>query len=155
DPEGLVQYFYYGYIPDPFVVFKRIRKLPPGHLMEYSGGEVTIRRYWDLPAYGTDVPTSEEECLAELERRLAEAVRIRMISDVPLGALLSGGVDSSLIVALMARASSRPVKTFSIGFGAEKFNEAGYARLVAQKFGTDHHEFVVEPGIEETLDLLS
>jgi asparagine synthase (glutamine-hydrolysing) len=155
DAEGILQYFYFGYIPDPRTVFKKIRKLPPGHWMEYRNGEVKIRQYWDLPEYGTHPPLSEEECLTEMERRLEEAVRIRLISEVPLGALLSGGVDSSLIVALMARASSKPIKTFSIGFREEQFNESGYARMVAERFGTDHHELVVDPDIEETLQYLS
>src|SRR5246127_1840351 len=155
DSEGLLQYFYFGYIPDPHTAFRRIRKLPAGHLMEFCQGEVKIRQYWDLPEYGTHPPVSEDECLDELERRLEEAVRIRLISDVPLGALLSGGVDSSIIVALMARVTSQPVKTFSIGFEAEKFNEAEYARLVAERFGTDHHELILNPNLEETLTFLS
>ena len=155
DREGLLQYFYFGYIPDPRTAFLPIRKLPPGHLMEYRNGEAKIRQYWDLPEYGTHTRISEDECLVEMERRLEEAVRIRLISDVPLGALLSGGVDSSIIVALMARASSKPVKTFSIGFRAEQFNESEYARMVAERFGTDHHELVLEPDIEETLQYLS
>jgi asparagine synthase (glutamine-hydrolysing) len=155
DHEGLLQYFYFGYIPDPHTAFRQIRKLPSGCLMEYCDGQVNIRQYWDVPAYGTHPPISEEECLEELERRLEEAVRIRLISDVPLGALLSGGVDSSIIVALMARVSSGPVKTFSIGFRVEQFNEAEYARLVAQRFGTEHHELVVDPSLEETLTFLS
>jgi asparagine synthase (glutamine-hydrolysing) len=155
DQEGLLQYFYFGYIPDPHTAFKRIHKLQPGCLMEYAGGQIKIRQYWDVPAYATQPAISEEECLQELERRLEEAVRIRLISDVPLGALLSGGVDSSIIVALMARVSSGPVKTFSIGFRAEQFNEAEYARLVAERFGTEHHELVVDPNLEETLTFLS
>lgn len=155
NPEGLLQYFYFGYIPDPYTAFQRIHKLPPGCVMEYCGGKINIRQYWDVPTYGAHPPKSEEECLEELERRLAEAVRIRLISDVPLGALLSGGVDSSIVVALMARASAGPVKTFSIGFRAEQFNEAEYARLVAERFGTDHHELVVDPNVEETLTFLS
>ena len=155
NPEGLLQYFYFGYIPDPHTAFRRIHKLPPGHLMEYSGGRTSIREYWDLPEYGTHPAMSEEDCLQELERRLEEAVRIRLISDVPLGALLSGGVDSSIVVALMARVTSQPVKTFSIGFEAEKFNEAEYARLVAERFGTDHHELILDPNLEETLTFLS
>ena len=155
DPEGLLQYFYFGYIPDPYTAFARIKKLPPGHLLEYVGGEVKIRQYWDVPAYGVHQPKSEEECLEQLEEQLAEAVRIRLISDVPLGALLSGGVDSSLVVAMMARASSGPVKTFSIGFANQDFNEAEYARAVAERFGTEHHELVVEPNIHEALDFLT
>ena len=155
DPEGLLQYFYFGYIHDPHTVFRGIRKLPAGHLMEFRHGEVKIRQYWNLPEYGTHPAISEDECLEQLERRLEEAVRIRLISDVPLGALLSGGVDSSIIVALMARLSAKPVKTFSIGFRAEEFNESEYARLVAERFGTEHHEFVLEPDLEETLTYLS
>jgi asparagine synthase (glutamine-hydrolysing) len=155
DHEGLLQYFYFGYIPDPHTAFQRIRKLPAGHVMEFRDGEIKIRQYWDVPEYGTHPPISEEECLVELERRLEEAVRIRLISDVPLGALLSGGVDSSIIVALMARTSAKPVQTFSIGFRAEQFNESEYARMVAERFGTEHHELVLEPDLEETLTYLS
>ncbi len=155
DAEAILQYLYFSYIPDPRSAFRQIRKLPAGHLLEYRNGEIKLRQYWDLPEYGTHAPIGEEECLAEMERRLQEAVRIRLISDVPLGALLSGGVDSSIVVALMARASSKPVRTFSIGFRAEQFNESEYARMVAQRFGTDHHELVLEPDIEDTLQYLS
>ena len=155
DSHALLSYFYFGYVPDPRTAFRGIHKLPPGHLLEFSSGQIHISQYWDLPSYGIYSPRSEEECLEELEHRLAEAVRIRLLSDVPLGALLSGGVDSSTVVALMARASSRPVKTFSIGFSSEDFNEAEYARLVAQRFGTEHHELTVEPQIEETVHLLT
>src|SRR5438309_12076518 len=140
---------------DPHTAFKGIHKLPPGHLLEFSSGQIRISQYWDLPSYGSYSPRSEEECLEELEQRLAEAVRIRLISDVPLGALLSGGVDSSTVVALMARASSRRVKTFSIGFSSRDINETEYARLVAQQFGTEHHELIVEPHIEDTVHMLT
>jgi asparagine synthase (glutamine-hydrolysing) len=152
DPEGILQFFYFGYVPDPYSAFRDIRKLPPGHLAEFRSGEIQVRSYWDVPQYGTHDPGSDDACLEEMERRLAEAVRIRLISDVPLGAMLSGGVDSSLVVALMARYSSEPVKTFSIGFGKADFNEAEYARLVAERFSTDHHELIVEPDISEILN---
>jgi asparagine synthase (glutamine-hydrolysing) len=155
DHEALHQYMYFGYVPDPATAFRPIRKLPAGHLLEFEAGEVRVRKYWDLPQYGTHNPASEEECLEEMQRRLSEAVRIRLIADVPLGALLSGGTDSSTVVALMARASSRPVKTFSIGFRHGDFNEAPYARLVAQKFATDHHELIVEPDLTRTMETLS
>jgi asparagine synthase (glutamine-hydrolysing) len=155
DHSALLQYMYFGYIPDPATAFQPIRKLPPGHLLEFEKGEVRVRQYWDFPQYGTFEPASEEELLQELEFRLAEAVRIRLIADVPLGAMLSGGMDSSTIVALMARATSQPVKTFSIGFRQADFNEAPYARLVAQKFGTDHHELILEPDILETVEMLT
>ncbi len=153
--EGLLQFFYFGYIPDPCTAFLRIHKLPPGHLLEFTNSQVNVRQYWDLPAYGTHEPGSEEECLEELEHHLAEAVRMQLMSDVPLGALLSGGVDSSTIVALMARRSSKPVKTFSIGFPKGDFNEAQHARAVAKRFGTDHHELIVEPNFAETLETLT
>jgi asparagine synthase (glutamine-hydrolysing) len=153
--QGLLEYLYYGYVPDPLTAFTGIQKLAPGHLLEFEKGKIQIRQYWDLPRYNTHVPKSEEECLEELERRLLEATRIRLISDVPLGAFLSGGTDSSTIVALMARASSAPVKTFSIGFTKNDFNEAEYARIVARKFGTDHHEMILEPDVVETVEHLT
>lgn len=155
DGQAILEFFYYGYVPDPHSAFRDIRKLPPGHLAEYRNGQIYIRQYWDVPAYGGNDPGSDEACLEEMERRLAEAVRMRLISDVPLGALLSGGVDSSIVVALMARESSAPVKTFSIGFRKADFNEAEYARLVAERFATDHHELVVDPDIAETLSHLT
>ncbi len=155
DSQGLLQYMYFGYIPDPATSFVPIRKVPPGHVLEFERGQISLRQYWDLPEYGTHSPVSEPECLEELEHRLAEAVRIRLIADVPLGALLSGGADSSTIVALMARASSRPVKTFTIGFHHPDFNEAPYARKVAEKFGTEHHELILEPNVVEILDKLT
>src|SRR5229473_4110281 len=153
--EALLQYMYFGYVPDPLTAFLPIQKLPPGHLLEFEAGAVRVRQYWDLPQYSTYQPSSEEECLEELERRLAEAVKIRLISDVPLGALLSGGIDSSTVVALMTRASSKPVKTFSIGFRKADFNETEYASLVAKRFGTDHHQLIVDPDIAETLNHLT
>ena len=155
DPEALLQYFYFGYIPDPFTAFSAIKKLPPGHLLEYENGEVRIKQYWDLPQYACHTPASEDECLEELEHRLEEAVRIRLIADVPLGAMLSGGTDSSTVVALMSRASAGPVKTFSIGFKHADFNEADYARMVAKKFQTDHHELILEPNVLETVETLT
>jgi asparagine synthase (glutamine-hydrolysing) len=153
--ESLLQYMHFGYVPDPITAFLSIQKLLPGHLLEFEGGEIRVRQYWNLPDYGTHQPRSEEECLRELEWRLAEAVKIRLISDVPLGALLSGGIDSSTVVGLMARASSKPVKTFSIAFGHDDFNEARYARIVAQHFGADHHELVLEPDVLETVETLT
>ena len=155
DEGALWQYLYFGYIPDPATAFVPIRKLPPGHILAFESGKVCVEKYWDLPEYGTHQPSSEEECLQELEYRLAEAIRIRLTADVPLGALLSGGIDSSTVVALMARASSRPVKTFSIGFQHADFNEAPHARLVAERFGTEHHELILEPDVVETVEALA
>ena len=156
DPQGVLDFFYFGYILDPLSSFRKIRKLPAGHWIEFKNNSLgAAQQYWDVPAYGTYEPASEEECLRELETRLEEAVRVRLISDVPLGALLSGGVDSSIVVALMARSSSSPVKTFSIAFNNQKFNEGEYARAVAQKFGTEHHELVVEADVEQTIHHLT
>jgi asparagine synthase (glutamine-hydrolysing) len=153
--QSLLQYFYFGYIPDPSTAFSAIHKLPPGHLLEFERGQVQVRQYWDFPKYGTYSPNSEGECLEELEARLAEAVRIRLVADVPLGALLSGGTDSSTIVALMARNSAKPVKTFTIGFRQSDFDEAPFARMVAEKLGTEHHELILEPKVTETVDSLT
>src|SRR5215813_1323666 len=155
DPDGILQYFYFGYISDPDSAFRHIRKLPPGHLAEYRHGAIAVRQYWDIPAYGNCDPGSDQACLEELEQRLSDAVRMRLVSDVPLGALLSGGVDSSIIVAVMARNSSAPVKTFSIGFRHASFNEAEYARMVAARFGTDHHELIIDAEINQTLGHLT
>jgi asparagine synthase (glutamine-hydrolysing) len=155
DPRALLQYFYFGYIPDPLTAFAAIKKLPAGHILEFEQGEVSVRQYWDLPKYGTRPPRSEEECLEQLEQLLAEAVKIRLISDVPLGALLSGGADSSLVVALMARAASGPVKTFSIGFRHADFDETPYARKVAERFATEHHELILEPDVVGTVETLT
>jgi asparagine synthase (glutamine-hydrolysing) len=155
DANGLLNFFHFGYIPDPLTAFSQIHKLAPGHLLEMSGGEIRVRQYWDLPKYGVYEPKSEGECLEGLEHHLSTAVQLRLASDVPLGALLSGGVDSSVVVAMMARFSSRKVKTFSIGFANQDFNEAEHARAVAQHFGTEHHEIIVEPDIEKTLNELT
>lgn len=154
-PEGLLQYVTCGYIADPLTAFRKISKLPPGYLLEFENGQISRRQYWELPAFSTHEPKSEEECLEELEDRLSEAVRIRLVADVPLGALLSGGTDSSIVVALMARANKGPVQTFSIGFEESSFDEAVYARKVARQFETEHHEFVLKPDIHETVAYLT
>ena len=116
--EALLQYMYFGYVPDPLTAFSTIQKLPPGHLLEFQNGKIHVRQYWDLPQFDTHPPRSEEECLEEMEFRLAEAVRIRLISDVPLGAMLSGGTDSSTVVALMARARSYRCNPGRVGVSA-------------------------------------
>ncbi len=155
DSSALLQYLYFGYVLDPNTAFTPIKKLAPGHLLQFEAGEIRTRMYWDLPEDSTHRPASEEECLEELEHRLAEAVRLRLRSDVPLGAMLSGGTDSSTVVAMMARASSKPMKTFSIGFRKADFDESPYARLVAQKFATEHHELVLDPDVIGTVDFLT
>ena len=144
DLEAISHYLTYQYVPSPFSAFAGVRKLPPGSYLRVRDGEVTVHRYWRL-RYTPKRVIGEDEAAAELLERLREAVRIRLVSDVPLGAFLSGGVDSSTIVALMAQLSSGKVKTYSIGFDEKEYDELPYARLVAQRYGTDHHEFVVRP----------
>jgi asparagine synthase (glutamine-hydrolysing) len=147
DPNALLYYLRYSYVPDPFSIFKGISKLPPGCLLTLSGSRLNIRSYWDgLPCPGVNKSClSEEEAGTELERLLQEAVRLRLVSDVPLGAFLSGGLDSSLVLALMANQTGRPVSTFSIGFKEPAYNELPYARIVAKHFGTNHRELIVGP----------
>jgi len=153
--QALLEYLHFGYVLDPDTAFRKIHKLPGGHLLEFENDQIRVRKYWDIAEYSTYEPRSEPECLEELEHRLAEAVKIRLISDVPLGAMLSGGTDSSTVVALMARASSKPVKTFSIGFKYADFNEAQYARMVAERFETDHHELILDPEVVSTIEQLT
>ena len=122
DPQALDAYLSFGYVPDPYSIFQGVKKLPPGHLLTFTRGRIELVEYWDLPFEPTD-NRPEPELLEDLRYLLDEAVRIRLISEVPLGAFLSGGVDSSAVVGLMARHSSRPVKTFSIGFAEDSYNE--------------------------------
>ncbi len=152
--DALDAYFTLGYVPDPLSIFRDIHKLPPGHHLTFADGRVSVQQYWDF----TFEPASsrrEEDYLDELRALLDEAVRLRLISDVPLGAFLSGGIDSSTVVGLMARHMDQPVKTFSIGFHEDSYNELKYARLTAKKFGTDHHEFFVTPDIWEIVEELA
>jgi len=141
------------YTPRDTSIFDGIHKLPPGHYLRWQDGRADVRQYWQIAAEETFAGT-EAEAVEALGSVLHDAVRSHMISDVPLGAFLSGGVDSSAVVGMMARASSQPVKTFSIGFDDPEFDELEHARLVARHFGTDHHEFVVRPDGLSILDSL-
>ena len=144
DPVGISHYLTYGYVPGSGSAFLGVRKLPPGHYLTWRDGRTEVVRYWRLRR-DQKQERSEEEWCQEILARLEEAVRLRMISDVPLGAFLSGGIDSSAVVALMSRAGAGPVKTFSIGFEEPEYDELKYARQVAERFGTEHHELVVRP----------
>ena len=155
DVEALDAYLTFGYVPDPLSIFRSIRKLPPGHHLTYKMGRVTVKQYWDFPFERDGVRRSEEDYLDELRSLIDEAVRLRLIADVPLGAFLSGGVDSSAIVGFMSRHTPQPVKTFSIGFHEDSYSELKYARLAAKHFGTDHHEFIVTPDICQIVDELA
>ncbi|MER5463006.1 asparagine synthase (glutamine-hydrolyzing) [Streptomyces sp. NPDC002668] len=142
DPVALHHYLTYQYVPAPWSIYLGIRKLPPGHLLVWQDGEARLRRYWKLDF--TPRPVGSEREAAERARQLLlDATRVRMVSERPLGAFLSGGIDSSAVVAAMARLSDRPVKTFCIGFDDQRYDERSYAASVARRYGTDHHEFVV------------
>jgi asparagine synthase (glutamine-hydrolysing) len=148
DLEALHHYLAFQSVPSPYSAFKGIQKLPPAHILICRNGKIRVQRYWKL-SYDkkrrVDTPQQEAALQEELIERLREAIRLRLISDVPLGAFLSGGIDSSIVVALMAGMGEQPVKTFSIGFENEEFNELPYARMVAERYRTEHHEFVVTP----------
>jgi asparagine synthase (glutamine-hydrolysing) len=142
------------YVPSPETAFTSVKKLPAAHYLVLDPqGELCIRRYWSPPAA---IPSSADyqETKLELRSKLTDSVRARMVADVPLGALLSGGIDSGLVVALMAEISDRPVKTFSIGFEEDSHNELPYARQVAERFLTDHTEYVVKPNVQDLLPQL-
>jgi len=147
DPRALDLFLTLEYVPAPFSIFKGIRKLPAGHFLEYRGGEIAVRRYWDVEPdpeaarRPVDVPALCDELYALLK----ESVKLRLVSDVPLGAFLSGGIDSSTIVALMRELGASPLKTFSIGFADQTYNELEHARRVARLFDTEHEEFILEP----------
>ncbi|MBI1179238.1 MAG: amidotransferase 1, exosortase A system-associated [Alphaproteobacteria bacterium] len=153
DPEAVEDFFAYGYVPEPKSIYRAVRKLPAAHALRWRrGGAPEIAAYWS-PSLD-DAPVSDG-MPAELAGRLAEATRARLIADVPLGAFLTGGVDSSAVVSQMAGAMAEPVKTFAIGFGARGFDETAYARQVAQRYGTDHTERQVDPDAVDLVDRLA
>ena len=153
--EAIDLYLSLQYIPDPLTIYQGIHKLPPAHRLTWQNSAVKIEKYWDF-SYQPKHTTSEEDLIEELRALLKEAVKMRLIAEVPLGAHLSGGIDSSIIVALMAELSDAPVKTFSVGFEEVQFSELEYARAVAQKYSTDHHEFILQYGdIPATLETIT
>lgn len=156
DPQAVEQYFAFGYIPDPKTIYHGVHKLPPGHVLTLQRGQETPRvsQYWDI-AFEPDHAIDEATAVAELTDRLREAVEIRMIAEVPLGAFLSGGVDSSSVVSFMAAKSSEPVNTCSIGFGVADFDESGFAAQVAQLFSTRHRSQQVDPDSFDLIDRLA
>ncbi|MBV8857713.1 MAG: asparagine synthase (glutamine-hydrolyzing) [Acidobacteria bacterium] len=154
DPLALDAYLTLGYVPEPLSVFQGVRKLEAGHRLVLEKGSVTEESYWDFPTETDEPPRREEEYVEELRARLEESVRMMLVADVPLGAFLSGGVDSSTIVGLMSRATNAPVKTFSIGFREDSFDELKYARLAARHFETDHRELIVTPDVCQLVDEL-
>ena len=152
DPAAVAAYLRLGYVPDPLCIYRGVRKLPPGHLLvwEAGGGPARVERYWSPVRAEADV--DEHEAVAELRRLLGDAVGSHLESEVPLGAFLSGGVDSSAVVAEMARQMGRPVKTFSIGFDVDAYNEAPHAAEVARALGTEHTELIVRPDADALVE---
>ncbi|MBK8149764.1 MAG: 7-cyano-7-deazaguanine synthase [Acidobacteria bacterium] len=153
DYEAIDSYLTYLCVPAPQTAFAAIRKLEPGHWLRWKDGKVETKRYW-LPDFSRKIKIDETEAIEETTRILKEATRLRMISEVPLGAFLSGGVDSSAVVALMAQLSDRPVKTFSIGFEEQDFSELKYAKRVAEHVGAEYNEFIVRANALEILPTL-
>ena len=153
-PVALHHYLTYQYVPAPFSIFKSIHKLLPAHYLLYENGAAAIHRYWDVSYEPKLLHNSLQEYGEHFLDVFKEAVRIRLGSDVPFGAFLSGGIDSSIVVAIMSTLLNRPVKTFSIGFEEEEYNELPYARMIADKYKTDHHEFIVKPDIADLLPKL-
>lgn len=145
DPTALDEYFAYRCVPPPRTAFRDVHALPPAHTLVYESGSITIERYWRLRFDRQSAPKDPADLSAEIRSQLREAVRRRLISDVPLGAFLSGGIDSAATVAAMAEASPNPVKTFSIGFEGSPDSELPLARVTAERFSTEHHELVVRP----------
>lgn len=153
DPLALHDYLSLNYVPGPRTIFSAIKKLPPGHLLTYEAEthEVTIRQFWDVPRSSSNGIIISNDLETDLLNLLREVVHDQLISDVPLGAFLSGGIDSSLVVALMSEVTGQPVKTFSVGFAEKSYNELPYARIVAERFRTDHHEIIMQPDAMETV----
>ncbi len=158
DYEAIHHYLTYQYVPAPWTAFRGIRKLSPGHFLRHRAapGQPAVERYWrlQLPQLQNPAAGDENQLAEEFRLRFLEAVHKRMVADVPLGAFLSGGVDSSAVVAAMARLGGGPVKTFSIGFENREYDETRYARLVAEQYGTEHHEEVVHPNAVSILPKL-
>jgi asparagine synthase (glutamine-hydrolysing) len=151
--EAIHHYLSFICVPAPLTAFSAIKKLPPGHWLRWKNGDIKIERYWQID-FSHKISIGEEEAGERVVDLLREAVRVRLMSEVPLGAFLSGGIDSSAVVALMAQESSGKVKTFSIGFEEQDFSELHHAKRVAEHVGTDHHEFIVKPDAMEILPTL-
>ncbi len=155
DYAALDAFVTFGYVPEEFCIFKNVQKLAPAHFLIFKDGEIRTEKYWDFRYSKPENLKSEEEYAEKLRELIKESVKIRLISEVPLGAFLSGGVDSSTIVGMMSQISEKPVKTFSIGFNEDTFDELKYARIAAGHFNTEHHEFVVTPDLIEIVDELA
>src|SRR6185312_9876951 len=153
NPIALDDYLAYHYVPEPNTMFNGVFKLPAGHILIYENQQIVTKRYWEL-SFTPVCQDNEATAVERVRALLKEAVQVRLMSEVPLGAFLSGGIDSSLVVALMSEMLQQPVKTFSIGFEEDDYSELVYARQIAKQFGTDHHEFIVRPDLVSALPQL-
>ena len=154
DHRAIDLFLHYQCVPAPRSAFAALRKVRPAHTLVWSNGTVSTRRYWKLSYRDQPAPASDGELSELIRDTLLEATRLRLRSDVPLGALLSGGVDSSAVVAAMAQQSAEPIKTFSVGFDVDAFDESAHAREVAKVYGTDHHELVLDASAMELVPRL-
>ncbi len=152
DHGALDAYLTFGYVPEELCIFTGVNKLPPGHFLTFRKGRVATQPYWDFERKGDLLGDDEQTIAGNLLSHLRDAVEARLVSEVPLGAFLSGGVDSSAVVALMSQATGTPVRTFSIGFNEDSFNELKFARIAARHFATDHTEFIVTPDMVSVVD---
>lgn len=160
DPYAITRYLAYEYAPCPQTMFSEIKSLPPAHSLIVRDGNLAVDSYWEMPPPGPMPGKHQRELCVDLYDLLADAVKRRMVSDVPLGVFLSGGIDSTIVAGLMARQSSRPVETFSIGFKEASYDESRYARIAAKAFATNHHERILSaeecadelPGIISRMD---
>lgn len=160
DPAAIMRYLAYEYVPTPQCIYREVKILEPAHYLLLENDSLKRKRFWDLPAPLDKAPAGEPELCRELESLMQKAVARRMVSDVPLGVFLSGGIDSTIVAGLMAWQSTRPIQTFSIGFKEASYDESGYARIAARAYCTDHHERILSaeecaddlPGIVSKMD---
>jgi asparagine synthase (glutamine-hydrolysing) len=150
NPQALYHYVGYEFVPAPDTIFRHIYKLPPGHYLRYRDGKIEVTQYWDVRFQNEVHPPAYYE--EQMRAMLAEAVRKRLVSDVPLGVFLSGGLDSSAVVALMSRCGVEPIQTFSLGYADPSFSELDYARIIARQFKTEHRELIVDPITPELIE---
>lgn len=155
DKQAVESYFAYGYIPAPQSIYRHIRKLPAAHTLTWHAGKISIERYWSHCTASVENVTDISETLEHVESLIADSIRLRLRSDVPVGAFLSGGIDSSLIVAMASEAAAAPLSTYSVGFSERAFDESQFARFIAEKYGTQHNEITVgDIGLEKFPDLV-
>ena len=151
DESAIYDFFTYRYIPTPKSIYEDVKKLPPAHYAVFEDGQLTLTQYWD-PGFSSTAAVSEEDAIALVRYKLEEVTQLHMIADVPVGVMLSGGLDSSTLLALATRSSPQPLHTFSIGFDVQQHNETQYARVVAERYGSRHHELTLTKAMADALE---